>query len=365
MTPIAWAAQPVGTPNFVIRHTEAQRPLAEQVARAAEAARASQAKRWGPAVVPASWDPRCEIVLFPTAAEFSRETNQPPDSPGFSSMGMNEGRIVLRRVHLRADHPNLVKAILPHEVTHVVLADIFPHQQIPRWADEGMAVLSEPHTEQALRAADLDDPLKSGKVFKARDLMVMDYPTPENWSLYYAQSVSLTRYLVETGSPAQFIRLVDSAQPPARSTCSARSPPTSRPTIPRSAPSFRRPSAPASPTPSKRSTPSPASTTSTTAGSPTPAAARPTPSRPGRPPKARQTRVDVPFCQTLSCYDCENGRFYETNPISLPGARSISPPLSHPPDCQRTESRRPFLDTIVKRGRIVRAFAGLGMRFCS
>jgi len=209
---VPWSRQPVATPNFVVRHVESHRALAEQVARAAEVARETQAKRWGPSVVPTSWDPRCEIVLFPTPQDFSRETMQPPDSPGFSTMGMNEGRIVLRRVHLRADHPNLVKAVLPHEVTHVVLADVFPEQQIPRWADEGLAVLAEPAGEQALRAADLDEPLKSGRLFRVSDLVVMDYPAQEHWALYYAQSVSLTRYLVETGSSARFIKFVRSAQ---------------------------------------------------------------------------------------------------------------------------------------------------------
>ncbi len=92
-------------------------------------------------------------------------------------------------------------AILPHEVTHVVLADLFPSQQIPRWADEGMAVLAEPHSEQRLRAADLDKPLTSGQLFKLNELMVMDYPDGKYWSLYYAQSVSLTRFLVDQEAP--------------------------------------------------------------------------------------------------------------------------------------------------------------------
>ena len=52
-------------------------------------------------------------------------TGQPEDSPGFSTMGLNAGKVVARRVNLRADHPNLVPAIVPHEVTHVVLADLW------------------------------------------------------------------------------------------------------------------------------------------------------------------------------------------------------------------------------------------------
>ncbi|MCA1686165.1 MAG: hypothetical protein LC745_09320, partial [Planctomycetia bacterium] len=208
---IPWSSRPVESSNFVVVHVGKDRALAERAAQAAEAARESQVKRWGAAADP--WNPRCEIVLFPNARDFARETLQPADSPGFSTMGMNAGKVVLRRVHLRTDHPNMVKAILPHEVAHVVLADLFPTQQIPRWADEGMAVLAEPHSEQAIRAADLNEPLRSGRVFRVRDLMAMDnYPKPEFWGLYYAQSVSLTRFLVETGSPSQFVRFVQQSQ---------------------------------------------------------------------------------------------------------------------------------------------------------
>jgi hypothetical protein len=200
------------TANFQVVHVEKHRALAEQIARTAESAREGQWKRWNPTIADPGWSPRCEIVLFPTAEDFSRETLQPPGSPGFSTMGMNGGRVVLRRVHLRVDHPNLLKAILPHEVAHVVLADLFPQRQIPRWADEGMAVLAEPQDEQALRAADLDEPLKSGRLFRVSDLMGMDYPEAQHWPLYYAQSVSLTRYLVESGTPDQFIRFVQESQ---------------------------------------------------------------------------------------------------------------------------------------------------------
>jgi hypothetical protein len=127
-------------------------------------------------------------------------------------MGINGSRIIARRVNLRADHPQLIAAILPHEITHVVLADLFTQQQIPRWADEGMAVLSEPLSEQLSRAADLTGPLSEGRVFRLNELMAIDYPSAEAWALYYAQSVSVTQFLVEQGTPEQFVRFVRGAQ---------------------------------------------------------------------------------------------------------------------------------------------------------
>lgn len=198
------------TDNFRIFHADAA--LAERIAETAERARTEQMKRWAGTAPNDPWSPKCDIYLYPSAKIFSAMTGQPEDSPGFSTMGMDAGRINCRRVNLRADHPKIAVAILPHEVTHVVLADFFPRKQIPRWADEGIAVMAEPRTEQHLRAADLDEPLVSGRLFHVQDLMVMDYPNAEHWSLYYAQSVSLTRFLVEQGTPAQFIEFVQGCQ---------------------------------------------------------------------------------------------------------------------------------------------------------
>ena len=82
------------------------------------------------------------------AGHSPRQPANPRDSPGFSTMVSNGNRVTAPHTDLRADHPQLLTAILPHEVTHVVLADLFTVQQIPRWADEGIAVLAEPRAEQ-------------------------------------------------------------------------------------------------------------------------------------------------------------------------------------------------------------------------
>jgi len=202
--------QVVETPNFRVYHLDAR--LGEAAGQAAESVRAAQAKHWGTSAVQRPWTPPCEVYLYPTGKVFARMTNQPENSPGFSTMMCNGNRVVARRTNLRADHPQLLTAILPHEITHVVLADLFTVQQIPRWADEGIAVLAEPRAEQQIRAAELEVPLEAGQVFELKKLMDMDYPDAKDWSLYYAQSVSLTRFLVELGQPEQFVRFVRDSQ---------------------------------------------------------------------------------------------------------------------------------------------------------
>jgi hypothetical protein len=207
---VAGRWQMVTTANFRIYHVDPA--LAARVAAAAEAARRDQLKRWSKQPARAGWQPPCELYLYPTAKHYATMTGQPEDSPGFSTMGMNAGRITSRRINLRADHPALVQAVLPHEITHVILADHFTERQIPRWADEGLAVLSEPVDEQQRRAADLVKPLADNRLFAVDVLMNMDYPDERYWNLYYAQSVSLTRFLVESGSPAQMIQFLQESQ---------------------------------------------------------------------------------------------------------------------------------------------------------
>ena len=198
------------TPNFRILHDD--EALAQKVGQVAEVTRQKQQRLWASVSACPNWQPRCDIYLYPNAEVFVRMTGQPAESPGFSTMGLNAGAVVARRINLRADHANFLKAVLPHEVTHVVLADLFTTAQIPRWADEGLAVLAEPLAEQDLRAADLNAPLEGGALFPVEQLMTMDYPDAQYWSLYYAQSVSMTRFLVEMGTPKQFIEFVRGCQ---------------------------------------------------------------------------------------------------------------------------------------------------------
>ncbi len=214
--PPARAGMPLGrwqlreSANFRVFHVDPK--LAEKVVQVAEATRRDQTKRWSGSLPPAPWQPKCEIYLYPTAGQYAQMTGQPDDSPGFSTMGMNQGEIISRRVNVRTDHEGLLAAVLPHEVTHVILADFFREQQIPRWADEGMAVLTEPVTEQKRRASDLVEPLGKNLLFPIETLMKMDYPDNRYWSLYYAQSVSLTRFLVEQGTPAQLVEFLQGSQ---------------------------------------------------------------------------------------------------------------------------------------------------------
>jgi len=196
------------TPNFRIFHKQAREHV-ERVARAAEAARSASARKWF-GEVPPTWSRRCDLYLHATKEEYSQETKQPPDCPGHSSLGMEGERCVSRRVDLHCDDLNMVYGVVPHEITHVVLAGRFGVQDLPRWADEGMAVMSEPRDRIEKHLRNLPQHRRDRQLFAVSDLMrYNEYPEGKYIGAFYAQSVSLVDFLCQqkgTQAFALFLR---------------------------------------------------------------------------------------------------------------------------------------------------------------
>ena len=102
---------------------------------------------------------------------------------------------------------------LPHELTHVVLADRFATRQIPRWADEGMAILSEPAAKQAIRRSAMQRALTRAPRYAAGELVSLaEYPSSDRRDAFYGQSASLVAYLIERESPARFLEFLQLGQ---------------------------------------------------------------------------------------------------------------------------------------------------------
>src|SRR5260370_3450074 len=95
--------------------------------------------------------------------------------------------------------------VLRHEGTHVVLAGRFP-AALPRWADEGMAVLSEPRDRIERHLRNLPMHAEQRQLFHVGQLMMFnkEYPDPQLIAPFYAQSVSLVEYLSRLRGPQGF-----------------------------------------------------------------------------------------------------------------------------------------------------------------
>jgi hypothetical protein len=183
----------------------------EAIARIAEKTRLDMHRKWFGGDGEA-WHAPCEVVIHRDVESYTQLTQVPGTSPGHSRIETDPGgRIVSRRVDVRSNFWGMKENILPHEITHVVLAGQFNGKYPPRFADEGIAVLSEPQKQidQHLKNFANTDP---AKIFGMKELMELgDYPKPSRVPTFYAQSVSVTHFLTAKKDPVTLTNFLRTA----------------------------------------------------------------------------------------------------------------------------------------------------------
>ena len=197
------------TQYFRIFHNQPPEQI-EKVAAVAEKTRRDMYRKWfGNDGI--DWTPKCELILHPTGNDYSRMTGVSPTSPGHSRIERDPSgqRVLSRRMDLRCDNPGMLDAILPHETTHVVLAGMFGNHDVPRWADEGIAVLTEPSYKVDQHRRNLEKNQQEGMLFRVQELMQLEnYPEPRRIGAFYAQSVCLVEFMAELRGPQVFTTFV-------------------------------------------------------------------------------------------------------------------------------------------------------------
>lgn len=184
----------VESASFLVRH-RGDKTIAEAIAKAAEAKRNEIFTRWsGPAG--GAWSPKCTITLYKTAATFATQTQQHPTATGRAMVHLNAGRVSQRRIALRVDDPTVIDDALPRELSHIVLADLFPTKAPPRWAIEGMAVLAASAVEVDRYLRTLPRCRESGEWIPLSTLLTLSAPPADKVTGYYVGSVSLVEFLV-------------------------------------------------------------------------------------------------------------------------------------------------------------------------
>ncbi len=206
--PEGWAV--AETANFLIFHKQ-DNAFAERVALVAERTRLEMTRKWFGGDGPA-WQPKCELIVHPTGQEYAQMTGVSPSSPGHSrieSDKSNAARVIARRMDMRFDSAGMLDSVLPHETTHVVLAGQFGPFPVPRWADEGIAVLTEPQAKIEQHRQNLLRCHHEGTLFGLKELMLLqEYPEPRRITAFYAQSVVLTEFLARQRGPAVLVAFV-------------------------------------------------------------------------------------------------------------------------------------------------------------
>lgn len=184
--------------------------VSDRLVDATEKLRTDLAEKWLGGSV--GWQPKCDLVLHASSAAYLAAVPGGGQTNGCGLIETQGGKIVRRRIDLRADRAGWYDAALAHELTHVVLADLFPDGAVPAWADEGMAVLADPSPKQDLHLRDLHLARQQRATFRLVELFALHgYPAADRHATFYGQSASLVRFLVARGTPAQFARFVREA----------------------------------------------------------------------------------------------------------------------------------------------------------
>ena len=164
--------------------------LAKKFGDMAEFYRKEKALEWTGREMP-QWGRRCPLQVQITQGSAGGATT--------FTFGQENGQPVVTslRMEIRGDAKQLLHSVLPHEVTHTVLAHHFG-RPVPRWADEGGSVLSENDEERFNHDVRCRELLNAGRGIRLRVLFRMtEYP--RDMIVLYAQGFSVSQYLVKQG----------------------------------------------------------------------------------------------------------------------------------------------------------------------
>lgn len=199
---------------FRLEHSTLSEREATQYLQEAERIAHAVAARFLPGGLPAYCDPRrggrrIEITLYSSSDEYVRATGLTRETPAMSQIDFRRGTadVVRARVTLHQDNArNHLSRLLPHEVTHVVLAELIPGKVVPRWIDEGLACLSEDRETIGRYIARAHEAMRTNTLIPLRNVMEhSEYPEPKARELFYSQSVALTSFLLSLGKASQFV----------------------------------------------------------------------------------------------------------------------------------------------------------------
>lgn len=200
---VAWASSalavhvtsPAG--NFVVSAKDAE--VARQVAEFAEHYRRVKALEWLGREVP-DWDRPCTIDVRLTHG----------GAGGATSFAFDRGQILSQQMTVEGSLERVLNSVLPHEVTHTIFAARF-RRPLPRWADEGGAVLSEDYQEIARHDLLCRQLINQGRMIPLKRLFVLtEYP--KDVMALYAEGFSLANFLVSMVGKQQFLDLVEDGQ---------------------------------------------------------------------------------------------------------------------------------------------------------
>lgn len=182
------------TTNFVVQTADSRH--AAQFAQTAEKLRHDLAVEWLGKAMP-DWAQPCPITVT---------VGPHLGAGGATSFVFDRGEVFGWRMNIQGSAERVLDSVLPHEITHMVLASHF-RCPVPRWADEGAATSVEHASEQTKHRTMLVQFLQTNRGIAFNQMFAMrDYPS--DVMPLYAQSNSVAAYLIQQGGRRKFIQFV-------------------------------------------------------------------------------------------------------------------------------------------------------------
>ncbi|MCC9600855.1 hypothetical protein LOC67_09780 [Stieleria sp. JC731] len=191
--PVASQAASKRSANFYV--SADSQALADAVSDHAERYRRELAIYWLGKELP-PWPQPCpiKVVSGPRLAAQGATTYNPQPVSNF-------------RMEVIGTTERILDSVLPHEVTHTVMATHFG-RPLPRWADEGICTTVEHAAERDKHERKLREFLRTKRgIAMNRLFLLTEYP--QDMLPMYAQGYSVCRFLVEQQGPRQFINFLE------------------------------------------------------------------------------------------------------------------------------------------------------------
>jgi hypothetical protein len=173
--------------------------IAREVAESAEKWRTTLAEHWLERPLKA-WNYCCRIEV----------KTQESGGTGWTTYQFVGGKVHRVGIRMQGSLDRLLEYVLPHELTHAVLSTA-TGVALPRWADEGAAMLSESQSQKLRQNLVVEQLIHTGDVIPLRQMLqMMEYP-PNKAKLYafYAQSLTLAEFLIAQRGPVRFLEFVN------------------------------------------------------------------------------------------------------------------------------------------------------------
>ena len=181
------------TRNFAVKANRAD--VARQVAEYAEYYRRTKATEWLGHEIP-DWNDPCQVEVVLKLG----------DAGGATSFVFDKGRVLGQDMTVEGPLERILHSVLPHEVTHTIFAAKFG-RPLPRWADEGGAVLSEDASELDRHDRLVREVINDNRMIPLHRLFVLtEYPN--DVMALYAQGFSIANYLVSLKGKPYFLDFV-------------------------------------------------------------------------------------------------------------------------------------------------------------